>query len=36
MAVSEQFGGLTTLVNNAGIFHPGGVVERDSRRLGAR
>jgi 2,5-dichloro-2,5-cyclohexadiene-1,4-diol dehydrogenase 2 len=26
-AVAQQFGGLTTLVNNAGIFHPGGVVD---------
>lgn len=25
-AASQQFGGLTTLVNNAGIFHPGGVI----------
>jgi 2,5-dichloro-2,5-cyclohexadiene-1,4-diol dehydrogenase 2 len=25
-AVAQRFGGLTTLVNNAGIFHPGGVV----------
>jgi 2,5-dichloro-2,5-cyclohexadiene-1,4-diol dehydrogenase 2 len=25
-AVAQKFGGLTTLVNNAGIFHPGGVV----------
>lgn len=25
-AVAQLFGGLTTLVNNAGIFHPGGVV----------
>ena len=25
-AVAQKFGGLTTLVNNAGIFHPGGLV----------
>lgn len=26
-AAADQFGGLTTLVNNAGIFHPGGIVD---------
>src|SRR5690606_16997522 len=26
-SAADEFGGLTTLVNNAGIFHPGGVVD---------